>query len=411
LSQEQPKQEQSEPQPAQQAEAPRAEQQQQPASEQPSKRHPEKHGILRFFREMGSALAMALVAIVYIIQAFQIPTGSMEDSLLVGDFLLGLKFVYGAPLIPFSQELGVKARFPAVKQPKPGDVVIFRYPGFDKKDYIKRMVAGPGDTVQIVGNRVLFVNDTEIKLPPRGKYTGGVGFNPRVVNFAPLYIPAKGDVLKPETMPVREFLFAKNLIHQENPTKRVQIRFDLYVDGQLANDMPLNFPGMRLRLPNNQVLPNNFSSSLNGLQSGKIEYREPHRFLIFNLVRTVVFDFSNFDDWTALDDWLDAIRRNFSDRDVEIRKKLFLDDRRVESYTVEFDNYFMIGDNRDNSLDSRYWGYLNRNFVKAKAFILYFSFDSSEPVWEFPTNIRWNRIGKLIRDWDGVTEPGARIKY
>jgi len=71
---------------------------------------------------MVSALAMALVAIVYVIQAFKIPSGSMEDSLLVGDFLLGLKFIYGAPVLPF-----MYTKFPGVTNPKPGDVIIFKY--------------------------------------------------------------------------------------------------------------------------------------------------------------------------------------------------------------------------------------------------------------------------------------------
>jgi signal peptidase I len=337
---------------------------------------------------MGSALAMALVAIVYVIQAFQIPTGSMEDSLLVGDFLLGLKFVYGAPLVPFSQELGIKQRFPAVTQPKPGDVVIFKYPGADKKDYIKRMVAGPGDVVQIVGNQTLIINGNATKLPPRGKYTGGARFDPRIVNFSPLRIPAKGDVLSPDTMPVREFMFFKNLVHQENPTKNVFMRFDLYIDGKPANNTPLNFNGARV--------------TLQDLQDGKLTYRNEM------MRRTETFDFNKFDDWTTLEHLLESIRRSFSDHNVEIAKKLFINDTRVDSYTVEFDNYFMVGDNRDNSLDSRYWGYLNKNFVKAKAFILYFSFDGSAPPHQM---IRFDRIGKLIRDWDGVHEKNGKIKY
>ena len=69
---------------------------------------------------------------------------------------------------------------------------------------------------------------------------------------------------------------------------------------------------------------------------------------------------------------------------------------------VKHDNYFMMGDNRDNSMDSRFWGYLNANFIKAKAFILYFSLDKKTPYWLLPLKIRWNRIGKLIRAWDGM---------
>jgi len=366
---------------------------QQAAAAQPSKppkanRRSERSGILRFFREMGSALAMALIAIVYIIQAFQIPTGSMEDSLLVGDFLLGLKFVYGAPLVPFSQELGIKKRFPAVTKPKPGDVVIFKYPGADNKDYIKRMVAGPGDVIQIAGNQKLIVNGNELKLPPKGKYAGGARFDPRITNFAPLRIPAKGDVLYPDSMPIREFMFFKNLVHQENPTKRVFMRFDLYIDGQPANDAPLHFNGARV--------------TLQDLQDGKLTYRNEM------LGRTETFDFNKFDDWTTLDYFMESIRRSFTSDDVEIRKTIFIDNRRIDSYTVEFDNYFMAGDNRDNSLDSRYWGYLNKNFVKAKAFILYFSFDGSAPPHKM---IRINRIGKLIRDWDGENDGKKGIKY
>jgi signal peptidase I len=269
--------------------------------------------------------------------------------------------------------------------------VIFRYPGADKKDYIKRMVAGPGDVVEIAGNSTLIVNGAEMKLPPKGKYTGGNRPDQRIINFAPLRVPAKGDALSPDTMPVREFLFFKNLVHQENPTKKVQMRFDLYLDGELSNHLVFNFNGARV--------------SMQELQSGKLTFRNEM------MRRMETFDFNRFDDWTMLDYFLEIVRKNFPEREVEIQKKLFIGEDRVSQYTVQFDNYFMVGDNRDNSLDSRYWGYLNRNFVKAKAFILYFSFDSGRPMWQLPLNIRWDRIGKLIRDWDGASEENKRIKY
>jgi len=379
---------------------------------QEQKSQTEKAGILRFFKEMGTSLGMALIAIVYVIQAFQIPTGSMENSLLVGDFLLGLKFVYGSPIVPFSQDFGITARLPAVKDPKPGDVVIFKYPGTDSKDYIKRAVAGPGDVVEIRGNTKLIVNGVEVKLPPKGKYTGQNRPDSRITNFAPLYIPKKGDVINPDTLPLREFLFFKHLVHQENSTRNVYMRFDLYLDGELSNAIPFNFNGAHI--------------SFQDLQGGKLTYQnEMTR-------RTETFDFNRFDDWTVLDYFFEVIRRNFPDKKVEFRKKLFMNASRVESYTVRFDNYFMIGDNRDNSLDSRYWGYLNRNFVKAQAFILYFSLDRPIFKWEqkydelgLPVynkdgkpvkklrigGIRWNRIGKLIRSWDGVSEYKSGIKY
>jgi len=111
------------------------------------------------------------------------------------------------------------------------------------------------------------------------------------------------------------------------------------------------------------------------------------------------------DDWTRIDNSITQIKNAFPGQKVEIRKVIRLDGVPVTEYKVKYDNYFMMGDNRDNSLDSRYWGYLNRNFIKAKAFILYFSLDNDIPWWELPMKIRWNRIGKLIRSWDGLHPP------
>jgi signal peptidase I len=315
---------------------------------------------------MTSALIMALIFIIYIIQAFKIPSGSMEDSLLVGDFLLGLKFLYGAPVLPYSYK-----KFPAITSPKPGDVVIFTYPGADKKDYIKRCVAGPGQTVETHGERLL-IDGKEFVLPPRGKFIRNGELDKRISEYKPLRIPAKGDVIRPADCELREFLFLKSLIHQENPSDSVRVDFQLYIDGKFSNDQPIP-----LINPINQ-------------QETTIPFND--------------LPWST-DDWTRVDNDLSFIKSLFPAHAVEIKRLLQLDGKPVNSYTVKHDNYFMMGDNRDNSLDSRYWGYLDRNFVKAKAFILYFSLDKDIPWWELPLKIRWNRIGKLIRPWDGLHQP------
>ena len=157
--------------------------------EKEAPRRSEKAGIFHFTKDMVSALAMALIAIVYVIQAFKIPTGSMENSLLVGDFLLGLKFIYGAPVFPFCY-----TKFPGITDPKPGDVIIFKYPGADKKDYIKRCVAGPGQTIQVEGTTVT-VDGKVLVLPPKGQYIHGGELDPRITHFEPLRVPKKGDTL------------------------------------------------------------------------------------------------------------------------------------------------------------------------------------------------------------------------
>ena len=106
-------------------------------------------------REYGEAIvvavALTLVIRTFIIQAFRIPTGSMEDTLLVGDHLFVNKFVYGAK-IPFTDW-----RLPRLRDPARGDIVVFKFPEDPSRDFIKRMVALPGDTVQI-RDKVLYRN-------------------------------------------------------------------------------------------------------------------------------------------------------------------------------------------------------------------------------------------------------------
>ena len=103
----------------------------------------EKSG--EFVESLVIALIMALMIKASVVEAYKIPSGSMEDTLLVGDFLLANKFVYGMKLpIPF-----VDIRLPAIEEPKPGDIVIFKYPRDPRVNYIKRCVAVEGQIVEI----------------------------------------------------------------------------------------------------------------------------------------------------------------------------------------------------------------------------------------------------------------------
>ncbi len=95
-----------------------------------------------------TAVVLALIVRAFIIQSYHIPSGSMEDTLLKGDFLFASKFIYGAK-VPF-----VDWYLPAVRDPKPGDIVIFKYPGDGKTDYIKRCIAVEGQTIEIKGQKV-----------------------------------------------------------------------------------------------------------------------------------------------------------------------------------------------------------------------------------------------------------------
>ncbi|MGD1048019.1 MAG: signal peptidase I [Candidatus Krumholzibacteriaceae bacterium] len=101
-----------------------------------------------------TALILALIVRALIIQSYHIPSGSMENTLLPGDFLFANKFIYGAK-VPF-----VDLWLPKVRDPKPGDIVIFKWPGDRKTDYIKRCIAVEGQTVELKGTH-LFINGVE----------------------------------------------------------------------------------------------------------------------------------------------------------------------------------------------------------------------------------------------------------
>lgn len=141
------------------------------------------------FKQILAAIILAVIIKTSIVEAYKIPSSSMEETLLVGDFLLANKFIYGARL-PI-----VGWRLPAISDPQPGDVVIFIYPRDGVTKYIKRCIAGPGDTVE-VRNKVLFINGVRASDPefsihndtlPDGTQRIGVR-SPRD-NYGPYVVP------------------------------------------------------------------------------------------------------------------------------------------------------------------------------------------------------------------------------
>ncbi|MGD8700547.1 MAG: signal peptidase I, partial [Gemmatimonadales bacterium] len=102
-------------------------------------------------KSISVAILLFLIIRTFAVEAFKIPTGSMESTLLVGDFLLVNKAVYGAQL-PFTD-----ARLPGFEEPERGDVVVFEYPLDRSKNYVKRVVGLPGDRIAM-RRGALYVN-------------------------------------------------------------------------------------------------------------------------------------------------------------------------------------------------------------------------------------------------------------
>jgi signal peptidase I len=203
-----------------------------------------RKSVLREYVEaIAIAILLALVIRTLIVQAFTIPSGSMMDTLLVGDYILVNKFLYG-PEVPLTDY-----RLPALRTPNRGDIIVFKYPQDEKRDFIKRIVATPGESVQVRGQQV-FING--------------------------------------------------------NPLDEPYVR---------RNPNPLGHSGT-----------------------------------------------ANFCGYAYA----------------------------CDPVVVPPDSYFVMGDNRDNSQDSRYWGFVKRDKIKGKAFLIYWSWDSDRH-W-----LRWWRLGNYI---------------
>ena len=120
---------------------------------------PRRKSIVREYAEaIAIAVLLALVIRSLVVQAFTIPSGSMMDTLLVGDYILVNKFLYG-PELPL-----IDWRMPAIRDPRRGDIIVFKYPQDEKRDFIKRIVATPGERVQVRGHQVL-VNGKPLREP------------------------------------------------------------------------------------------------------------------------------------------------------------------------------------------------------------------------------------------------------
>lgn len=279
-------------------------------------------------REYTETIAVTLLAAfllkTFVVEAFRIPTGSMEDTLLEGDFLLVNKFIYGAKspkYIPFTDVRIPYFQLPGFKKPERGDIIVLEFPGErdevkprENVNYIKRCVGLSGDTVDIV-NKVVYVNGKIFPNSPNAKYESfivapGRRANPRIFpkgsgfnedNYGPLAVPKKGD-----------------LIHL----------------------------------------------SMENLQQWETFIaREGHT------VRTS-------------------------------RGEISIDGTPTTTYMVQRNYFFLMGDNRDNSLDSRFWGFMPEENIVGEALIIYWSWDqdiSFANIFEKLGSVRWRRIGTIIR--------------
>ena len=301
---------------------------------------------------------------VTVLEAYIVPTGSMENTIMTGDFLIGSRFVYGMRTpdwlgIPYT-DVGFFIpyyKFPAFRVPKVGDVLIFKYPRDKYVKYVKRCVAGPGDTLEVIDKK-LYVNREEVVMWENGKYLTpsmqkqfkqpdiflSSENNINRDNLGPIYVPKKGDVFPIHGNTNWRYLLP--IIMMEGHTATLD-------NDEVSYEFTLQDP--------NEVFRRK------GKESVFKEYF-PH-------------------GGNLLTPWSRSIQDDHF-------KFLMIDGKpadQLSEYVVTQDYYWAMGDNRDDSLDSRYWGFVPENGILGEALFAYFSLDLD--TW----TPRWSRIGTNIK--------------
>lgn len=344
-------------------------------------------------REWTEAIIFAVVAATLIrtffIEAYTIPTPSMERSLLVGDFLFVSKVNYGArtPMtpvaFPFAHHtmplIGTKAywdglelpyyRLPGLSDVKKGDVVVFNYPmeadspfnrPVDKREnYIKRCQGTPGDTLSVVNSQV-FVNGKAAENPPESQtqYTivnasaAAYGLNPKLLEDLHISI-YEGDTLATMTKASAATLGTYPDVKAVNPV----IATKGMADGQTFPQDPQHYKWNADNYGPVIIPKKGWTVKLDSLTI-PIYYR--------------------------------AIKV-YEGNQVEQKDKntLYINGAKADTYTFKMNYYWMMGDNRHDSLDSRYWGFVPEDHIVGKALFVWMSWDDNA---SFIHKIRWSRL-------------------
>jgi len=358
-------------------------------------------------REWVDAIIFAVIAATlirtFLIEAFTIPTPSMEKTLLVGDFLFVSKINYGprvpnTPLsFPFAHHTlpltkNTKSYLEWIKLPykrlwgfqeiKNNDVVVFNYPmeadypfnrPVDKREnYIKRCIAIAGDTLQIVDSKVM-INGKDNELPVKSQInyhvkTDGSGMNPKKMKEMDIYpednrmLSNQGDfeiIMTPENAEkIKGFSNVKSvtpLVEPKGENLGHYFPLDKRFKWNVDNFGPIYIPKVGVPIA---IDTNNIS-------------------LYKRLI--TVYEGNTLDVTNG---------------------KVFINGAVADSYTPKMNYYFMMGDNRHNSLDSRFWGFVPEDHIVGKAIFIWLSIDNNNSGL---AKIRWSRMFSTI-DSKGVSK-------
>jgi len=325
-------------------------------------------------REWLDAIIFAGIAALIIrtlfFEAFRIPTPSMEKSLLVGDFLLVNKMDYGArtPMtigIPFTNVYipGVNLpwiRLPGFENVHRYDVVVFNYP-IDKgpittkTNYIKRCIGLPGDTLSIK-NKMVYIDHHKTKVFPTMEETYIVKVREQL-RLSPARVQEAGGKIMQMTSDGNYIV---------NMTKAVKSKLETWPE--IKSIEPNIYPKSYDEFSNSRFT---FSHGIDGNRD-----QFPPVVIPFKGEKVKLTD----QDWHLYDNIVTRYEHNKVTKDGNT---FIINGKKTNTYTIKQNYYFMMGDNRDNSEDSRYWGFVPQDHILGKAFIVYFSWDKNKVMPRF----------------------------
>lgn len=345
-----------------------------------------------FLREWGDAILFAVIAASLIrwatFEAYTIPTPSMERSLLVGDFLFVSKLHYGprTPITPLQVPLTHQTiwgtnipsysdaiqlpsfRLPGFSEVSRGDVVVFNFPPEEhhpadlRTNYIKRCVGLPGDSLSI-RNAQVFINGKPMDNPTEMQSSylivtdnqlGNKFFDDRKIT---LIQPIQGGyavhTTPAQAAELEKLDFIKQVIANISQPSEIE---------------PAVFP----QVPSKYAWNKDNFGPLYIPKEGVTVAITPESLPFYE---KIILGYEH-------------------NENAEVRDgRLYMNNKEVTEYTFKQDYYFMMGDNRHNSLDSRYWGFVPEDHIVGKAVLIWMSSDANG---SFLNSIRWNRLFNMI---------------
>lgn len=347
------------------------------------------------FREWAEAIFLAVFIVafirIFIFELFAVSSTSMGKTLLAGDFIFVSQLHYGARMpitpvsfpfshkeMPFSE--GEKSYWDGIQWPyfrisgfseiKLNDIVVFNYPletehpTDQKTHFVKRCLALPGDTFKII-NKIPFVNDIQLENPENVQYnyhvkTDSTNLNPLLlyelgINEGGKY-SNRGDWQLAMTMSAMQRLRKEKNVHEIVEITEPEGRFSEFI------------------FPNNEHFPwnmDNYGPVVIPRKGDSVEIT-PGNLPLYEKIISI-----------------------FEENTLEVSdSSVIINGMPAKYYSFKMDYYFMVGDNRQNSSDSRFWGFVPEDHIVGKATLILFSFDKNAE--SIRNKIRWNRILKSI---------------